>query len=59
MKNYLIPAIGVIVVTIILVVINEYTETTLVRDYAYFFIIGAMLLGVALTRFSQKGDPKA
>lgn len=54
MKNYLIPAIGIILTTIVLVLINEYTETTLIRDYAYLLIVVAMLLGVVLARLSAQ-----
>jgi len=57
MKNYFIPAIGIIIVTIILVAINELTEMTFIEDYALVLIIAAMLLGVVLTKFSgKKGD---
>jgi hypothetical protein len=54
MKNYFIPAIGIIIVTIILVIINESTETTIIKDYALIFIIAAMLLGVGLAKISEK-----
>jgi len=58
MKNYLIPAIGIIIVTIILVLINELTELTFIKDYALILIIAAMLLGVGLARLSGKKDGK-
>ena len=58
MKNYLLPALGIIVVAIILVVINECTELTVIKDYAMVFIIGGMLLGVALTKLSGKKNKK-
>jgi len=58
MKNYLIPAIGIIIVTIILVLINELTELTFIKDYALILIIAAMLLGVGLARLSGKKDSK-
>lgn len=58
MKNYLIPAIGIIIVTIILVLINEFTEMTFIKDYALIFIIAAMLLGVGLARIPGKKDDK-
>ena len=58
MKDYLIPAIGIILVTIILVVINEFTDTTFIKDYALIFIIAAMFLGVGLARFSGKKEDK-
>lgn len=56
MKNYFIPAIGIIITTIILVVINEFTEMTFIKDYALLFIIAAMLLGVWLGKLSGKTD---
>lgn len=56
MKNYFIPAIGIIITTIILVVINEFTEMTFIKDYALLFIIAAMLLGVWLEKISGKTD---
>jgi len=52
MKDYLIPALGIIVVTIVLVVVNERTESTFVQDYAYFLIVAAMLAGVVLAKFT-------
>ena len=54
MKNYFIPAIGIIIVTIILIVINEFTEMTFIKDYAFILIIAALLLGVGLTVLSGK-----
>ncbi|MBD3386378.1 hypothetical protein GF407_15820 [candidate division KSB1 bacterium] len=56
MKNYFIPAIGIIITTIILVVINEFTEMTFIKEYALVFIIAAMLLGVWLAKLSGKTD---
>jgi hypothetical protein len=56
MKNYLIPAIGIIITTIILVVINEFTEMTFIKDYALLFIVAAMLFGVWLAKLSGKKD---
>jgi len=58
MKDYLFPAIGIILVTIILVVINEFTDTTFIKDYALIFIIAAMFVGVGLARFSGKKEDK-
>lgn len=58
MKNYLIPAMGIISVTIIMVVINELTETTFIKDYALILIIAGMLLGVWLTKISEKSKGK-
>lgn len=58
MKDYLIPAIGIILVTIILVVINELTDLTFIKDYAFILIIAAMILGVGLAKVSRKGNGK-
>ena len=54
MKKNLLPALGIIIVTIILLVINEFTEWTFIKDYALLFIIAGMLLGAALTRLSDR-----
>ncbi len=58
MKNYFVPAIGIIIVTIILVIINEFTKMTFIKDYALILIIAAMLFGVVLTKLSGKKDDK-
>lgn len=50
MKRYLIPAGGVVLVTLGLIAINELTELTFVKDYALILIIAAMLLGVWLAK---------
>jgi hypothetical protein len=54
MKKFLIPAVGIAVVTIVLIVINEFTELTFIRDYAYIFIVAAMFLGLWLAKISDK-----
>lgn len=59
MKNYFIPAAGIIIVTIILILINEFMETTIIQDYALIFIVAAMLLGVGLAKLSGKSDDRA
>ena len=56
MKDYFRPAIGIIITTIILVIINQFTEITFIKDYAFLFIVGAMLLGVELTKMAKKTD---
>lgn len=56
MKDYFRPAIGIIMMTIILVIINQFTEITFVKDYAFLFIIAAMLLGVELTKMAKKTE---
>jgi hypothetical protein len=58
MNKKLVPAIGIIVVTIILLLVNEFTDTTFIKDYAYLFIIAGMLLGVALTNLANKSKNK-
>lgn len=52
--NYLVPAIGIVIVTTILVMINEFTNTTLVRDYALILIIAGMFLGMGLTKLGDQ-----
>ncbi|MEE4108997.1 MAG: hypothetical protein V2I24_06595 [Halieaceae bacterium] len=54
MKRYLIPAVGIVLVTVGLVAINEFTELTIVEDYALILIVAAMLLGVWLSKISGK-----
>jgi len=52
-KNTL-PVVGIIVVTIILLTINQFTESTIIKDYALIFIISGMILGVSLTKIAEK-----
>lgn len=54
MNTKILPAVGIIVVTIILVTMNEFTEWTFIKDYALIFIIAGMLLGVGLTKLAHK-----
>ncbi len=54
MSEKILPALGIIIVTIILVAINEFTEMTFIKDYALIFIIAGMLLGVGLTKLADK-----
>ena len=54
MNKKILPALGIIIVTIILVAINEFTEMTFIKDYALIFIIAGMLLGVGLTKLADK-----
>jgi hypothetical protein len=54
MTSKFLPALGIIVVTVILVAINELTELTFVKDYALIFSIAGMLFGVWLTKLSDK-----
>ena len=52
MQRFL-PAIGIIIVTIILVVLNEFTELTIIKDYALIFIVAGMFLGAGLTKLAS------
>jgi hypothetical protein len=52
-KKFL-PAIGIVIVTLILLAINELTDATFIKDYALIFIIAGMLFGVWLTKQSEK-----
>lgn len=52
-KNFL-PALGIIVVTAVLLFINEFTEATFIQDYALIFIIGGMFLGMLLTKWANR-----
>jgi multisubunit Na+/H+ antiporter MnhF subunit len=54
MKEYLIPATGIVIVTVILIVLNELTESNFVQEYAYLLIIGGMLTGVVLAKWAGK-----
>lgn len=54
MNKNIFPAIGIILVASILISINEFTEVAFIKDYAYLFIICAMLLGVSLTKITDK-----
>lgn len=50
MRQSLIPFLGIVLVTMILVALNEWTEWAVVRDYAFIFIVVAMLLGLWLEK---------
>jgi positive regulator of sigma E activity len=54
MREFLLPAVGIVLVTIILVAINEFTEMTFIKDYALVLIIAGMLFGVWLTKLSDR-----
>lgn len=58
MKRKILPALGIIVVTIILVTINEFSDSTVIKDYALVFIIAGMFAGVGLTRLADKSKDK-
>jgi hypothetical protein len=57
MHSYKWPAIGIISVTVILLLINQFTETTFIQDYAFLFIIAGMFVGIYLGRISKSKDP--
>lgn len=54
MSSKLFPAAGIILVSLILLVVNEFTESTFIRDYAFILIISGMLLGVWFTKLSNR-----
>lgn len=54
MNKKFLPSAGIIVVTIILVTINEFTDLTFIKDYAFILIIAGMLFGVWLTKLSDR-----
>tara|TARA_B100001093_G_scaffold466857_1_gene485614 strand:- start:197 stop:376 length:180 start_codon:yes stop_codon:yes gene_type:complete len=56
MKKKILPALGIIIVTVILVVINEFTELTFITDYALIFIIAGMFFGLWLSKISDKAN---
>jgi len=58
MNKKIVPAAGIIIVSLILVAINEFTELTFIKDYALIFIVAAMLFGVWLTKQSEKSKGK-
>lgn len=58
MSKKILPAAGIIIVTIILLAINTLTELTIIKDYALIFIIAGMLFGVWLTKQSEKSKEK-
>ena len=58
MRDKLIPAVGIVVVTIILIAVNELTDSTLIQDYAFLFIVAGMLLGVLLARMAAASKNK-
>ena len=54
MKKKIFPAIAIIIVTIILIIINEFTESTIIKDYALIFIIFGMFFGFWIAKISTK-----
>lgn len=58
MKKNMIPAIGIVIVTLILLALNQFTELTFIKDYSLIFIISGMLLGVGLTKLANHSKDK-
>ena len=56
MKKKILPALGIIIVAIILVAVNEFTELTFITDYALIFIIAGMFFGLWLSKLSDKSN---
>jgi|GEM_PF-2307178 len=56
MSKNLFAAIGIIVVTMILLAINEFTEMTFAKDYALIFILCGMLAGLGLGKILSKKE---
>jgi len=53
MNKKILPAVGIVIVAIILVVINQFTDTTIIKDYALLFIIAGMFLGMWITKYVE------
>jgi hypothetical protein len=58
MKDRIFPMVAIIIVAIILILINEYTELTFIKDYALIFIIAGMFFGLWLSNLSNKKKKK-
>ena len=58
MNKKFLPAVGIVIVTIILIVISEFTELTFITDYALIFIISGMFLGIGLSKLADKSNGK-
>ena len=56
MKKKILPALGIIIAAIILVVVNEFTELTFISDYALIFIIAGMFFGLWLSKLSDRAN---
>ena len=54
MTRKILPALGIIIVAIILVAANEFTDLTFITDYALIFIIAGMFFGLWLSKLSDK-----
>lgn len=47
-RKYTFPALGIAIAAGLVIVINEYTQWPIAREYGYMLIIGGMLLGALL-----------
>ena len=60
MNNKLLPALGIIIAAVILLVISESTTQesvhTFISKYAFLFVISGMLLGLAITNYINKSN---
>ena len=54
MKKRLPSIIGIIVMTIFLLLVNEFSDTSLVQDYTLIFILAGMFAGAGIARFLWK-----
>jgi len=54
MTRKILPALGIIIVAIILVAVHEFTELTFITDYALICIIAGMFFGLWLSKLSDK-----
>lgn len=54
MNKNILPVIGIIAVTIVLLILNEFTDMAFIKDYALVFIIAGMFLGIGLTKLADK-----
>lgn len=54
MNKKFFPALGIVIVSIILLLISEFTEYTFITNYAFLIIIAAMYLGMELEKLNYK-----
>jgi len=60
MNNKLLPALGIIIASVILITISEITTQEsvqiFIKRYSFLFIISGMLLGIAVTKRIHKSN---
>ena len=60
MNNKLLPALGIIIASVILITISEITTQESVQifieRYSFLFIISGMLLGITVTKYINKSN---